>query len=66
MSSRQTQGFTLVEIAIALIIIGLLLGGILRASELITTARVRGLNFATGRNQGRVLRLPGAFPRDPG
>jgi len=43
MSSRQTQGFTLVEIAIALIIIGLLLGSILRASELITSARVRGL-----------------------
>ncbi|HKB81710.1 MAG TPA: prepilin-type N-terminal cleavage/methylation domain-containing protein [Burkholderiales bacterium] len=43
MTLRQTQGFTLVEIAIVLVIIGLLLGGILRASELITSARVRAL-----------------------
>jgi prepilin-type N-terminal cleavage/methylation domain-containing protein len=43
MRRSKANGFTLVEIAIALIIIGLLLGGILRASELITTARVRGL-----------------------
>ena len=43
MSPRQSQGFTLVEIAIVLIVIGLLLGGILRASEMITGARVRAL-----------------------
>ena len=43
MSRRQTHGFTLVEIAIVLVIIGLLLGGILRGSELITSARVRAL-----------------------
>ena len=42
-SRRSTQGFSLVEIAIVLVIIGLLLGGILRASELITGARVRAL-----------------------
>jgi prepilin-type N-terminal cleavage/methylation domain-containing protein len=43
MSQRQTQGFTLVEISIVLVIIGLLLGGLLKASELITSARVREL-----------------------
>ena len=37
--SRQ-QGFTLVEMAIVLVIIGLLLGGILKGQELITSARV--------------------------
>jgi prepilin-type N-terminal cleavage/methylation domain-containing protein len=43
MSRRSSGGFTLIEIAIVLVIIGLLLGGILRASELITSARVRAL-----------------------
>jgi prepilin-type N-terminal cleavage/methylation domain-containing protein len=43
MSRRQTHGFTLIEIAMVLVIIGLLLGGILKASELITSARVREL-----------------------
>ena len=40
---RKTQGFTLVEIAIVLVIIGLLLGGILKVHELLTSARVREL-----------------------
>jgi len=40
---RQQQGFTLIEIAIVLVIIGLLLGGILKGQELITSARVRNL-----------------------
>jgi prepilin-type N-terminal cleavage/methylation domain-containing protein len=37
------SGFTLVEIAIVLVIIGLLLGGILKGQELITSARVRNI-----------------------
>jgi len=37
------QGFTLVEMAIVLVIIGLLLGGILKGQELITSARVRNI-----------------------
>ena len=40
---RKQQGFTLIEIAIVLVIIGLLLGGILKGQELITSARVRNL-----------------------
>jgi prepilin-type N-terminal cleavage/methylation domain-containing protein len=44
--SRQV-GFTLVEIAIVLVIIALLLGTFLRASELITSARVRRLAEST-------------------
>mgnify|MGYP001586076707 FL=1 len=40
---RRQHGFTLIEIAIVLVIIGLLLGGVLKGQELITSARVRNL-----------------------
>jgi prepilin-type N-terminal cleavage/methylation domain-containing protein len=40
---KQQSGFTLIEIAIVLVIIGLLLGGVLKGQELITAARVRNL-----------------------
>jgi len=39
----RARGFTLIEIAIVLVIIGLLLGGVLKGQELITAARVRNL-----------------------
>ena len=42
---RKQAGFTLVEIAIVLVIIGLLLGGVLKGQELINSAKVK--NFAT-------------------
>ncbi|MCY4325802.1 MAG: prepilin-type N-terminal cleavage/methylation domain-containing protein, partial [Betaproteobacteria bacterium] len=42
-STKQGRGFTLVEIAIVLVIIGLLLGGILKGQELIDTAKVRAI-----------------------
>lgn len=40
---RKNKGFTLIEIAIVLVIIGLLLGGVLKGQELITGARVRNI-----------------------
>jgi prepilin-type N-terminal cleavage/methylation domain-containing protein len=40
---RQQSGFTLVEIAIVLVIIGLLLGGILKGQELINSAKVKNI-----------------------
>jgi prepilin-type N-terminal cleavage/methylation domain-containing protein len=39
----QQSGFTLVEIAIVLVIIGLLLGGILKGQELINSAKVKNI-----------------------
>jgi prepilin-type N-terminal cleavage/methylation domain-containing protein len=63
---NQQSGFTLVEIAIVLVIIGLLLGGVLKGQELINSARVK--NFANDfRNiplfiygyQDRFRALPG-------
>ena len=63
---RRQKGFTLVEIAIVLVIIGLLLGGILKGQELINSARVRNLaDTATGIQAAyygfidRYRRIPG-------
>lgn len=42
---KQQSGFTLIELAIVLVIIGLLLGGVLKGQELINSAKVK--NMAT-------------------
>ncbi len=43
MMNRNQPGFTLIEIAIVLVIIGLLLGGVLKGQELINSAKVKNL-----------------------
>ena len=53
---RKPSGFTLIEIAIVLVIVGLLLGGVLKGQELITGARAQP-DVAAGWHPGRVLRL---------
>jgi len=60
------SGFTLVEIAIVLVIIGLLLGGILKGQEMITQAKIKnlindfnGLGAAIYSYQDRYRALPG-------
>ena len=45
MRARRSKGFTLIEIAIVLVIIGLLLGGVLKGQELINNAKVK--SYAT-------------------
>src|SRR3989449_5075772 len=59
-------GFTLVEIAIVLVIIGLLLGGILKGQEMITQAKIKnaindfnGITVAVTSYQDRYRALPG-------
>ena len=66
-SMKQGQkGFTLVEIAIVLVIIGLLLGGILKGQEMITQAKIKnviadmtGISAAMYGYQDRYRALPG-------
>ncbi len=65
MTQRQS-GFTLVEIAIVLVIIGLLLGGVLKGQELINSAKAKSIitdfrNTATmiAAYQDRFRALPG-------
>jgi prepilin-type N-terminal cleavage/methylation domain-containing protein len=62
-------GFTLVEIAIVLVIIGLLLGGILKGQEMITQAKIKnaindfnGITIAITSYQDRYRALPGDDP----
>jgi prepilin-type N-terminal cleavage/methylation domain-containing protein len=40
---RQQSGFTLIEIAIVLVIIGLLLGGVLKGQELVENSRIKSV-----------------------
>ncbi|HEU4647213.1 MAG TPA: prepilin-type N-terminal cleavage/methylation domain-containing protein [Burkholderiales bacterium] len=60
------KGFTLVEIAIVLVIIGLLLGGILKGQEMITQAKIKniisdfsGISAAFHGYQDRYRAIPG-------
>ena len=63
---RRQSGFTLVEIAIVLVIIGLLLGGILKGQEMITQAKIKnvvadfsGISAAYYGYQDRYRAIPG-------
>src|SRR5687767_4607976 len=69
MKAKQT-GFTLVEIAIVLVIIGLLLGGILKGQEMITQAKIKnviadfsGISAAYHGYQDRYRAIPGDDPQ---
>ncbi len=66
--SKKQQGFTLIEIAIVLLIIGLLLGGVMKGQSMINSARVRsiandlvGIETAWISFQDRYRSLPGDF-----
>ena len=63
---RSQQGFTLVEIAIVLVIIGLLLGGIMKGQEMIIQAKIKnaiadysGVSAAYFGYQDRYKSIPG-------
>ena len=63
---KQNSGFTLVEIAIVLVIIGLLIGGVLKGQEMINNAKLKrvvndfeGIAAAIFSYQDRYRVLPG-------
>ena len=65
-TTQNQKGFTLVEIAIVLVIIGLLLGGVLKGQELITNSKIKGVTgdlegiaAAYYAYQDRTGRIPG-------
>jgi len=66
MQLKKQNGFTLVEIAIVLVIVGLLIGGVLKGQEMITNAKLKriesdnaGIAAAMFSYQDRYLQLPG-------
>ncbi len=66
MQLSKQKGFTLVEIAIVLVIVGLLIGGVLKGQEMITNAKLKrmesdnaGIAAAMFSYQDRYLALPG-------
>ena len=66
----NSKGFTLVELAIVMIIIGLLIGGVLKGQELIansqvtsTIAQIKGIDAAASTFKDQYKALPGDFSR---
>ncbi len=71
MEKREQTGFTLIELSIVLVIIGLIIGGVLVGQDLINAAGVRAqisqidkYNAAVNTFQGKYGYLPGDIP-DP-
>ncbi|MBF0118447.1 MAG: prepilin-type N-terminal cleavage/methylation domain-containing protein [Desulfobacterales bacterium] len=69
---KNQSGFTLVEIAIVMVIIGLLIGGVLKGQEMIKNAKTKrimsdadGLRAAVASYQDRYVQLPGDDTQNP-
>jgi len=67
--NKKQSGFTLIEIAIVLVIIGLLLGGVLKGQEMITNGKIRravndfnGISAAYYSYLDRYAAFPGDDP----
>jgi len=63
---QTEKGFTLVEIAIVLVIIGLLLGGVLKGQELIENAKLKAVKSDTDSIYTAILSYQDRFGTLPG
>ena len=63
---RSQSGFTLVEIAIVLVIVGLILGGVLKGQEMIANAKVRNVIDQTTAIQTAIFAFQDRFRALPG
>ena len=70
---KKQSGFTLIEIAIVLVIIGLLLGGVLKGQEMMTNAKIKrisndfnGISAAVFSYLDRYSAFPGDDPNANG
>jgi len=64
--NHKSNGFTLVELSIVLIIIGLLVGGILVGQSLIQSAKINRLVSDLRQCEIAVTQFYGKFKRYPG
>jgi prepilin-type N-terminal cleavage/methylation domain-containing protein len=62
----KNKGFTLVELAIVLMIIGLLIGGILKGQELITNARILTVTRQLKSYEAAIITFQDAYGALPG
>lgn len=65
-NKEYQQGFTLVELAIVLMIIGLLIGGILRGQELMNNARISTTVQQVVAYEGAVTTFRDSYSQNPG
>ena len=66
MDARKAAGFTLIEIAIVLVVIGLLVGAVLTGQELIASARVRNLADSNAGIRSAYFAFVDRYRRIPG
>ena len=65
-SSKRSAGFTLIEVALVLVIVGLLIGGILKGWELIQNSRMRTLAATTTSVQAAFFAFSDRYGRVAG
>ncbi|MCP4393312.1 MAG: prepilin-type N-terminal cleavage/methylation domain-containing protein [Alphaproteobacteria bacterium] len=70
MTSRNEKGFTLIEMSIVLVLIGLIIGGILKGQEMINSTRLKmtvtqwdGIKAAWNAFEDKYNGIPGDFDR---
>jgi len=66
MTEKNKYGFTLVELSIVMVMIGLLVGGIMVGQDMVTSARIRGTITQIQEYNAAVLAFTGKFKKLPG